>query len=309
MNIKTWFSENKAASYLALVFVVGTGFLGYLAWSAWDDYGAVSAEYTSKASELDRLSKSAIFPSASNLRKLTETLNQSQANLDKLNEALQKYRVLSFGSFDKIKPQDQPQYFQDSLRSEVTAIKSLATTSGSTLPPSFYLGLDEYENRLPQPEQLLPLAKQLSVLTWMAKSVVSLKGVIVAEFSRIPSDLLKSSPPQKLSPQAAKSALSSSYNSLGSIRITLRCGQGALRDMINAISKAPYFLVIEDIKIQNSVGEPPLRDAAPANDQTADGTTSIQRLPIIVGRESLNVLLKMRIIDFPTPKNQPEPVK
>jgi hypothetical protein len=308
MNIKTLFLENKTASSLVLSFVIGSGLFGYLAWSAWDNYDATTADYTAKAADLDHLSHKEIFPSASNLRKLSLTLTENQGNLAKLRKSLQTYRISSFGAFEKSKSQDQPQYFQDALREEVTAVKGIASISGATLPSNFYLGLDEYENRLPQPEQLPLLSKQLTVLDWLGKNVAGLKGAIVADFSRTPMETAKTPIPSR-SPKplpVATPTTSSAYESLGSIRITLRCDQGEFRELINSISTAPYFLVIEDLKVQNSAGEPPRRDASPTTDQPpADGTTAIQRLPIIVGRETLNVFLKIRIIDFPSTQNQP----
>ena len=302
MNIKTLFLENKTASSLALTFVIGTGLFGYMAWSAWDDYGAATADYSSKASTLDHLSHKEIFPSASNLRKLSQTFTENQNNLQKLRKALQTYQVNAFGSFDKAKTQDQ-----DALRDEVTAVKTIATSSAATLPSSFYLGLDEYENRLPQPEQLPLLSKQLTVLDWLGKKIAEQKGAILADFSRVPIEASKvPSQPGAKPLTIPTTAGTLPYESLGSVRITLRCDQGEFRDLINAISTAPYFLVIEDIKIQNSAGEPPLRDASASADQPpADGTSTVQRLPIIVGRETLNVILKIKMINFPSPPNQP----
>ena len=308
MNIKSWISENKTASSLLIAFVILSTGLGYLAWSAWDDYDVATVEYTAKAKELDTLSHNTIFPSASNLKKLLQTLGQDQTNLDNLKKALQTYRIPAFGEIDKVKQQDQPQFFQDALRAQVTAIKSLASSLGSTLPPTFYLGMDEYENRLPQPDQLQLISRQLTVLSWVAKSVVSQKGVIVADFARIAPESSKSLPAKKKA--ASTGSESNAFESLGSTRITLRCGQGAFRELINTLSTAPYFLVIEDIKVQNSVGEPPRRDATPAaSEQTPDGSSAIQRLPIVVGRESLNVLLKIRTLDFPAVQGQQELLK
>ena len=305
MNIKSWIFENKTASTLLIVFVLFIAGLGYLAWSAWDDYGVATAEYMTKAKDLDTLSHNTIFPSASNLRKLLQTLSQDQDNLDNLKKALEAYRIPSFGEIEKIKPQDRPQYFQDTLRTQVTAIKSLASSLGSTLPPTFYLGMDEYENRLPQPDQLPTLSRQLTILSWIAKSVVSQKGVIVADFARLAADSPKASGAQKK--LAAAGTDSNVFNSLGSTRIALRCSQGAFRELINSLSSAPYFLVIEDLKVQNSVGEPPRRDATPpVSEQTSDGSSLIQRLPIVVGRESLNILLKIRTLDFPATNGQTE---
>jgi hypothetical protein len=304
MSIASLISANKKATSLVLAFVIGSTAVGYLVWNSWDNYATVTAEYSSKAAQLDLLSKSTIFPSKRNLEKLEKTLSQDQANLEKLQQALQIYRIHPFGTFDKVKPQNQPQYFQDSLRAEVTTIRTLAINSSSTLPPTFYLGLDEFENRLPQPEQLPTLSKQLTVLDWLGKTVVGLKNVVIEEFTLVT--------PKEQSPVGQKQPSTISnlpYASLGSVRITLRCGQGTFRELINALSTAPHFLIIEDIKVQNSVGEPPLKNSAPTVEQPAEGGATVQRLPIIVGRESLNVTLKIRMIDFPAPENKLDSLK
>jgi hypothetical protein len=310
MNINYWLSENKPLAALLAITVIGSGVLGYLVYSAWDDYGSATAIYSSKASDLDRLSHNPIFPSSSNLKKINQTLMEDRSNLDKLRTACAAYIIPPIGGIEKVKPQDQPQYFQDTLRKLVTDIKALAASMNSTFPPSFYLGMDEYENQLPAPEQLSILPKQLTVLHWIAKVIANQKGVVVAEFSRLQPDANKNSSAQKSPNTPAgsdKTGPAAPYEALGGARITLNCSQASLHELINTLSSAPYFLVIEDLKIQNSVTEPPRRDAAlQPTDQPSDGSGTIQRLPIVVGRESVNVIIKIRFIDFPSVKNQQE---
>jgi hypothetical protein len=73
--------------------------------------------------------------------------------------------------------------------------------------------------------------------------------------------------------------------------------------------------VIDSIQIQNSSTEPPRREAPaqtsaqPSTQSTEPSTQStepsatnepvIQRLPIVVGRETLTVTIKVRALDFP----------
>ena len=305
MNIKTWVSENKLVTTFLILFIAAFAGLGWLIWTAWDDYASAATEYDAKSAELADLSKGTPFPSASNLKKLVATLNQSEANLEKLRTALSAYHIAPFGNIAKAKPQDQPQTFQDALRTQVTAIKTLSATSGSTLTPSFYLGLEEYENKLPSQAQTVSLARQLTVLNWLAKTIASQRGTIMAEFARITEE-------KKMGTSAAPSTPVEPYETVGNFRVTLRCEQTAFRDLVNALAAAPYFLVIESLQIQNSNGEPPRRDALPqqaAIDQPTDVSGAIRRIPIIVGRESLNVFLKIRAFDFPDSSHPAEPSK
>jgi len=301
MNIKTWFVENKLVAYLVILFLLGVAGLGYLTWNAWTEYESATDDYSSNAAKLTSLAQIKPFPNSSNLEKLGATLTKSQKNLESLRTSLAGFSIPPFGEIEKAKPQNQPQLFQDTLRAQVTAIKSLAETSSSTLPPSFYLGLDDYENRLPLPEQVPGLSKQLTALIWIAKTVVSQKGTIVAEFTRnIPTASLSTPPPAVgNSPPSAPET----YETLTPLHLTMRCSQPALRNVINAIASAPYFMIIEDIKVQNSVVEPPRRTSLGKPGETSESptgeTASVERIPVIVGRESLNVSLKIRILDFP----------
>lgn len=301
-NFKTWLTENKLTAALAAFLILATGALGWFVYSSWDDYASAQAEYASKSAQLSGLSHKKPFPNEENLAKVTDNLNQEQSDLEKLNKTLESYRVPSFNNLDKVKPQDLPQKFQDALRTEVTRIKSLATSSGTTLPPGFYLGLEEYENSLPQPEETLSLAKQLTVLSWMAETLTTQKGMILTEFTRIAAKQVpkkEASGSPKPPASSATESISLPYQSAGTIRVSFRSNQGSFRDIVNSLSSSPYFLLIEGIQLQNTSMEPPRRDAAVQGaDPTLAGTNGLQRLPIIVGRELLNISLKIRVLEF-----------
>ena len=306
MNIKTWVSENKLASVLLIFFIAALAGLGWLASTAWDDYAAATADYNVKSADLAGKSQLKPFPSASNLKKLIATVNQNQANLVKLQSALSSFHIAPFGNIAKTRAQDQPQTFQDALRAQVTAVKTLAATSGSTLTPSFYLGLEDFENKLPSQDQTVFLARQLTVLNWLAKTIAAQKGTIMAEFTRLPEKPVE----MKQGNQTIAKSIQQPFETVGTFRISLRCEQPSFRDLVNAIMTAPYFLIIESLQVQNSNGEPPRRDATPpAPDQSPDNTGAIRHIPIIVGREALNVSMKIRAVDFPDASHPMEPSK
>ena len=303
-KITTWLAENKIMASLVAVFIVSTALLGWLAYTAWDDYGIAFAEYTDKSSQLAKLSQQKPFPNKTNLTKLEKTVAQQKSELKTLVNELQRYTVPAFGNLGKVKPKDRPQQFQDALRNEVTRIKTLAANSGATLPPGFYLGMEEYENKPPGAEESLNLAKQLTVLSWLGDTLATKKGLIIAEFSRSGTETPASGAKRESARKAAAAAPTpkpiSPYETISNMRVSFRSNQSSFRELINSLSSAPCFLLIEDIQLQNSSGEPPRRNAAPqASEPTPIGGDAVQRLPIVVGRELLNVSMKARALEFP----------
>jgi hypothetical protein len=316
IKIKIWFLGNKLEGSLAIFFLISTLVLGCLVWVAWSDFDTASSEYITKSSELASLSRKKPFPDPANLSTLRDTLGRDQADLDKLDGELQRYHIQPFGNLEKNKPQDRPQQFQDALREEVTKIKTLATTTGSTLPPTFYLGLDEFENMPPLPEQALILAKQLTVLDWVAGSLLNHDGVVVAEFSRpvtespvkkdgFPSNTSNSPKKPGSSAPAQKNIPDTTpYSSVGNANLVFSCSQTALREFVNTIASpsAPYFVVIESLQLQNTAKEAPKKNApTEATKQRVGKEHAPLRIPIIVGRENLNVSMKIHILEFPGP--------
>jgi len=296
-KIAAWFKDNTRAASLIAVLVVGTLALGILSYFAWDDYGSASAEYTSKAAQLLKLSQQKPFPSEANLRALESIFTTEQSSLQALVSQLQRYDVPPLADIAKAKPQDRPQRFQDALRNEVTRIKNLAASTGANLPPGFYLGLEEYENRLPTQEDVQLLSKQLTVMSWLAELLACHKDLVLSEFSRVSSESpLKKEPLKK--PAPAKEALP--YEVTSGIKLGFRCNQGSLREIVNSVSAAPYFLMIDQLLVQNTSTEPPRRDSQQPipTPSPADGTAVVQRLPIIVGRELLNVSMRLRGLEF-----------
>ena len=298
-KITNWFVNNKLAASLIATLTLGTLILGYLSYQAWDEYGTASADYTSKAAQLLKFSQDKPFPSQDNLTKLDSAISTEQSQLDSLNKDLQRYRIPSFDNIATAKPQDRPQRFQDALRNEVTRIKALATSSGATLPPGFYLGLDEYENRLPLQDDVQLLAKQLTVLSWLGELLANHKDLIISEFSRPVVELGAKKELPKKTPLPAATKASTPYASSCAIKVSFRCNQGSFREIINSVSTASYFLIIDQLLVQNTSGEPPRRDTPPpVAPPTPDGTAPVQRLPIIVGRELLDISLKLSALEF-----------
>ena len=316
-NLKTWFADNKGPAVFAALFLLGGGIAGWFAYGSWDDYSIATQTYSEAVSKLSNLAKQSPAPSQANLSKLVKTIDSDQASLSELLKTLHQYKIPVFVSSEKTKSHDAPQLFQDALRAQVTKLKGMAAKSGATLPSGFYLALDEYENRLPSPDNVVALSKQLTVFNWITDSLISHSGLIIAEFSKIESAPVQ--PPKsdrKPLPQPTTAKPEPSYENISTLRISLRCDQGSLREILNSMSQSPYFLVIDSLQLQNTVTEPPRRYSAsqqptqPAANFTQEGQPPVQRIPIVVGREQINTSLRIRILEFPDrQQNRPNATK
>jgi hypothetical protein len=315
IKIKTWFSENRIPSIFAGIFLLISGGAGWFAYSSWDDYGLALQSYLSATEQLGRYAKQTPPPDEGSRIKLGKALEAEQAALNQLLGDLRRYRIPAFAGVEKAKSQDAPQLLQDALRAEVTKIKSLANANKAILPQGFYLALEEYENRLPSPEEAIPLAKQLTVFDWICSNLVTHQGLAIADFSRLnpaplttaktdrtpatPSGGLKSDPP---------------YELLATLKIALVCDQGSLREILNSFSQSPYFLMIDSLQLQNTVTEPPRRDIAaqlpPPSNPVQDGQPAVQRIPVVLGQEKINLSFRVRILQFPDrPLKRPNTAK
>jgi len=308
-NLKTWFAENKTSAIFATLFLTLSCLAGWFAYGSWDDYSTSVQSYTEAMAKLEKLAKQTPPPTKSNLAILEKSINADQAGLNDLLNVLGQYRIPAFRGIDKAKQQDAPQLLQDALRAQVTKLKTIAGTTGATIPSGFYLAFEEYENRLPSPEDAISLAKQLTVLNWISEQLISHSGLIIAEFSKITAITTPNSAKndrKPLSPAAATKPTPAPYENIASLRVSFRSDQGSLREILNAFSKAPYFMVIDSMQLQNTVTEPPRRDSVQhqttqvPSQSTSDGqTNAVQRIPIVVGREEINASLRIRILDFP----------
>ena len=340
-NFNAWFAENKPTAILGAVVLSATIIMGCMTWSAWEGYITSVQEQESIISKLTALAKpDKPFPNDENLKKLTEALAGYQSDLKKLQTNLQKYQVPVFGDLENAKPQDRSQLFQDELRSEVTKIKALSKDSASTLPTNFYLGLGEYENSVPKSDDTILLAKRLTVLDWIMETLVKQGGVQVDNFSRLETESVpktdtstantgtqgtkKIAPSQnkiKTSAQHPQNVTSSTspttlpespYTTVGNLQLTFRSSQESFRNFLNAMSVAPYFLVIENLQIQNTSKDAPKRsDPQQQAPKSASGKPLVaSRLHFVVGgpEELLNIAMKIRILEFPkttVSKNDP----
>ena len=303
-KISTWFSENKLAASFGGGFLICALAVGWLASASWDDYAVSSQAYSDAVGKLNKLNHQNPFPNESNLSALRSSVSRQQTALDQLTKSLRSFKIAEMPAIADAKPQDKPLKFQDALRAEVTKLKTLSSEKGSGLPQGFYLGFEEYESKLPTPDDVTTLSKQLSAMAWVAENLAGKSGLIVGDFSRVQAtNSVKLESPKKPTPAAPSPSQSKGKTILepiGSFWVSFRCDQSSFREFLKSLTIAPYFLIPAELQLKNSVTEPPKRDAG--NDQASaapQDPQAAQHLPIVVGREQVNVTMKIRIMEYP----------
>lgn len=301
-NLKTWFQQNTLPAVFGGIFLILSLILGCTTYITWSGYGTAREERSDMLSRMEKLAKQTPPPTEANLALISKTFETENAAYHNLLRKLSGYHIPAYASLDKAKPQEAPRQFQDALRTEVTKTRALADGNGARYSPTFYLGLEEYENRLPQPAEVDSLSRQLSVLVWLSKQLLSHQGLNLIEFTKDRPPAVSKSSETKKQNETPKADLPA--QSLASYKITFESDQSAFRDVINALSQGPFFLVVESLQIQNSAKTPPSRQVAAPSEGTTplpdtSGSDSMKRQQVVVGREKVDVSLKFRILDFP----------
>lgn len=310
-DFKTWVSTNKVPAAGGALFLFLLLLLGWFCFNSWNGLTEKLDAYAKCRTELESLYKQKPFPDQANLLKLQDSVKKESGDLESLRKQLVRYSVTAVGDLEKLfkeKPQDGPQYFQDKLRESVGSIKNEATASNSKISKDFYLGMNNFRDALPLPDETLALGRELTVLRWIAKRIVSQKGTELLEFDRIGSDngaKTEPSPAPKKPVNGATKAQQGAMTPelLGTLKLRFNTNQSGFREFINSISTAPYFLVIDSMQVLNSKPKSPLKDAPPETTPTADGIAPSQHLEVVFGGESLNVSLRIRMLDFPSAKS------
>jgi hypothetical protein len=301
-NLKIWFQQNTLPAVFGGIFLVLSLILGCTTYIMWSGYGAAREERSDMLARMEKLAKQTPPPTEANLALISKTFETENTSYQNLLRKLSGYHIPAHANLDKAKPQEAPRLFQDALRTEVTKTRALADGTGSRYSPTFYLGLEDYENRLPQPAEVDSLSRQLTVLVWLSKQLLSHQGLNLLEFSKERPPVISKSSEAKKPNETPKVDLPA--QSLAIYKVTFESDQSAFRDVINALSQGPFFLVLESLQIQNSAKTPPSRQVAAPAEGTAplpdnQGPDGMKRQQVVVGREKVDVSLKVRILDFP----------
>ena len=318
----SWLKENSFLAGLAATMIIVGGALVFLMMQSMTRYQEALDAYTQAVRKLHVLQNRSPFPNAENFEKSRALEEQYKSGLDLLRGQLAKMGA-------PVRPEVQPQKFQDDLRSAVNQIVEKAGAAGVELPKGFYLGFSQYANSLPNEHAAPVLARQLGIIEKIVANLIDFKVQSVDSLNRLPlpEESATVTGPQKTEepPQRGRPAEATRTGfKRQPFDLAFTAEQGKLRVAFNSLLDSDQFLIVRNLTIQNTarVGPPvssrsgagaalprlPADDPTAQAEQSVGGASSSQRrstaaseLNVILGRELIKASMRIEIIDFSTP--------
>lgn len=317
----SWLSQNKFLAGFGAVMIVGVGALGYLTYSASEDYDKARNEYDNAVGELHRLEELNPFPNDEHLKKFAAQKDEFKAKIDALHKNL---------AATQIKAEDlSPTAFQDKLKEAVARVTAKAAEAKVGIPKEkFYLGFSEYQSEPPKAAAAAPLYRELRSIELLMDLLIEAKEVNLTDLVRDP---LKDERDMKNAPKAdakpntkGKGGDEEGKKKLvhkNSIVLKFVTTQDHFNKILNQIaSNKEQFFIPRSITILNEKQEPPAKApaVAPAPTPQPDGATpqpdavpvelKASQLEYVFGTERVDITLELDLVDFAEP-DAPAPEK
>lgn len=315
--------QNPFLVGFGVVMAIGIGALGYLTYSASDEYSKANDEFQSASAELKRLQGGKPYPDKDNLKKVEDQKKALQAKINELQSSLSSL---------KLKVEDiSPTGFQDKLRDTVARIAAKAQEANVKLPATdkekFYLGFNVYQGEPPKGPAAPPLYRELRAIESVMNLILETKNVEVKELVR--SEIKEEKNPKP----AASTPGNKNKQTLGedgpkllekeNFTIKFSTTQENFQRILNGIvTHKEQFFIPRYVVIQNekpdapakqlavaAVPSTPLADnsanPAAANPAGAAGAPAVPEAPkleYVFGKELVEVTLELDLVDVKEPQ-------
>ncbi len=209
----------------------------------------------------------------------------SRSRLDELKRAheedvlIEKFLSQWFKNYQIILPRERlfesQEQFEDQWQRDIIAIQEKAKKRFVTLPVPFYLGNTQPQGATHSPEELLQHSKEEFHLFWIADHLCEYPNYQIEEFTY---------------KKDFKRLEFINAETLGSLIIVIRTNESTFQKILNGILASPYYLIIENITIENNNKIGPQHLLEEKND-------SIKK---ILGGDKLKISMKITLLYFST---------
>jgi len=288
-----WFKNNPFLGILGAGTLVLAGLGVFLIMSARSALIEEQETFSSNTGQLASLETAKPFPNRENLAAAEADLAHAREILAGLAAAVTAQSA----------PRDEnltPQKFQDDLNTRATEIASAAAQVGVALPENFYLGFEQYRAQLPSVAATPALGQQLASIAEAVSLLITARvgGITALERSPLPEE----------SAVAGKESEGSSELHLAPFQLSFAADQSSFRAALTALATAQPVLLLKLLEVANSQPSSPPKEGTPAAPENLEGEPSdqsVDRIPVLFGRESLTVKIGLASISAargPAPK-------
>jgi len=265
----------------------------YFAYSAHSSFSEKAEAHETSVATLNRLRSARPFPDQNNLDAVTGELQQTQQLLARLSSLIREQSAPLDTSLT-------PQKFQDVLNAKVGELAKQAAQKGTVIADDFYLGFGEYRTQPPSPAAAPLLGQQLESIAHVTSLIINAGAAEISgvERQRLPAEL---SPPPG---EADQSPLPASPVTMIPFDISFVCSHSAFRSAFEAVVSATPLVFIRLVSVANSQPAPPPKAPAAAEVSAAE-EAPVERIPVVFGRETLNIKLRLASVSATPTSAQP----
>jgi hypothetical protein len=246
--------------------------------------------YNSSTATLGQLQSANPFPSEANLAAVSAEVDDAKRLFAALSEYVSKQSAPLDTSLT-------PQQFQDSLNSKVGELSKLAAEKGTLLPEDFYLGFGEYRTQPPSAAAAPLLGQQLQSVANIASLIIKAGAKEMTSISRRPLAVETTAEESTNKDQPPAVAMAP-------FDIAFVCEQAVFRDAFAGIVSATPLVFVRLLSVTNSQPAAPPKSggetAAPATEDTSAG-----QIPVVFGRETLQVNMRLASVSSAPTAKQP----
>lgn len=290
-----WIQENPFLAGLAAIVLVGIGVQLYFINTAMSRFEETSTAYGDSVQKLQALQNRSPFPNDENLKKTEALAEEFKTELRALRGQLASMEA-------PLNPSITPQQFVDDLRGRVDLIAAKASKVGVVLPEGFYLGFDQYSNKLPDDKAAPALARQLFVIDKLVNRLIDFKVKGIDGLARRPLPEEEATAAKPEGPKILQRYV---------IDLAFTSEQSKFRAAFNSLLNTEDFLIVRAVGVQNSSPAGPViargdNTSGPVPDPILGvkpaAEKSSDHLEVILGQELVKVTSQIEILDFEEPE-------
>jgi hypothetical protein len=289
-----WYRENRWLGNFLIAFAFAVLIALWFLFHARSGFAEASGEFTTAATERNRLEHLNPFPNEENFRKTQTALENYGATLSKLKEEL-KAQVLPVAPI-------APNEFQSRLRQAIVSTTEKARANRVKLPDNFHLGFDEFATTLPgSAAAAASLGQELAQVELLVGILIDARIDAITTLKRV------TLPPETAAPTIARKPPGAANAAPGPVErsivdLTFTASPSPMRKVLNQIANSErQFFIVRTLYVRNEQLKGPSRETTSAGSGKAAETaaaTSSSAIKFIVGNEHVENTARIEVVRF-----------
>lgn len=204
-----------------------------------------------------------------------------------------------------------PGRWKDELILRQSELQKKAPENRVQLPPEFYLGLEEFRQKSPTPEEVPELAVQLSVASRLVERLLQARKIHEQYFTACELKTLTCLPRGKEKPVSAAPPgpqAPAAQPERRVFQIEFKSSPEVLYEYVRLLASDDWLLILQDLSIANEKPDfPPRSEIAkkfgssslPATGKKSEENSGNKLLEVLGGDEALNVRMEIAFVAWP----------